>query len=162
MRTKEDSMDYRYFPDPDLQPLEISDEWIDEVRVTIPELPGATLNRLIQKYGINEADAIQFTSHRPLTVYFETAAANVKDKKAVANWIRGEVLAKLNAAELTIEESPVSAEQVGQILNRMSDGTLQPEGRSYGLLCDLGKERRQCRRPYRNTRLETDLGHRCH
>ena len=117
MRTKEDSMDYRYFPDPDLQPLEISDEWIDEVRATMPELPGAALNRLIQEYGINEADAIQLTSHRPLTVYFETAAANVKDKKSVANWIRGEVLAKLNAAELTIEESPVSAEQVGQILN---------------------------------------------
>ena len=103
MRTKEDSMDYRYFPDPDLQPLEISDEWIDEVRATMPELPGAALNRLIQEYGINEADAIQLTSHRPLTVYFETAAANVKDKKAVANWIRGEVLAKLNAAELTID-----------------------------------------------------------
>ena len=121
-------MDYRYFPDPDLQPLEISDEWIDEVRATMPELPGAALNRLIQEYGINEADAIQLTSHRPLTVYFETAAANVKDKKAVANWIRGEVLAKLNAAELTIEESPVSAEQVGQILNRMSDGTLNQKG----------------------------------
>ena len=128
MRTKEDSMDYRYFPDPDLQPLEISDEWIDEVRATMPELPGAALNRLIQEYGINEADAIQLTSHRPLTVYFETAAANVKDKKAVANWIRGEVLAKLNAAELTIEESPVFAEQVGQILNRMSDGTLNQKG----------------------------------
>ena len=128
MRSKEDSMDYRYFPDPDLQPLEISDEWIDEVRATMPELPGAALNRLIQEYGINEADAIQLTSHRPLTVYFETAAANVKDKKAVANWIRGEVLAKLNAAELTIEESPVSAEQVGQILNRMSDGTLNQKG----------------------------------
>lgn len=128
MRTKEDSMDYRYFPDPDLQPLEISDEWIDEVRATMPELPGAALNRLIQEYGINEADAIQLTSHRPLTVYFETAAANVKDKKAVANWIRGEVLAKLNAAELTIEESPVSAEQIGQILNRMSDGTLNQKG----------------------------------
>ena len=61
MRTKEDSMDYRYFPDPDLQPLEISDEWIDEVRATMPELPGAALNRLIQEYGINEADAIQLT-----------------------------------------------------------------------------------------------------
>lgn len=83
---------------------------------------------MIQEYGINEADAIQLTSHRPLTVYFETAAANVKDKKSVANWIRGEVLAKLNAAELTIEESPVSAEQVGQILNRMSDGTLNQKG----------------------------------
>lgn len=98
-------MDYRYFPDPDLQPLEISDEWIDEVRVTMPELPGAALNRLIQKYGINEADAIQLTSHRPLTVYFETAAANVKDKKAVANWIRGEVLAKLNAPSSPLKKA---------------------------------------------------------
>lgn len=85
----------------------------------------------------------------------------MKDKKAVANWIRGEVLAKLNAAELTIEESPVSAEQVGQILNRMSDGTLNQKG-ARTVFCDLGKERRQCRRPYRNTRLEADFGHRCH
>lgn len=128
MRTKEDSMDYRYFPDPDLLPLEISDEWIAEVKETMPELPEAALSRLIKEYGISEADALQLTSHRPLTVYFETAAALVKDKKTVANWIRGEVLAQLNAAELAIEDCPVSAEQLGQILNRMSDGTLNQKG----------------------------------
>lgn len=128
MRTKEDSMDYRYFPDPDLLPLEISDEWIAEVKATMPELPEAALSRLIKEYGISEADALQLTSHRPLTVYFETAAALVKDKKTVANWIRGEVLAQLNAAELSIEQCPVSAEQLGQILNRMSDGTLNQKG----------------------------------
>lgn len=128
MRTKEDSMDYRYFPDPDLLPLEISDEWIAQVKETMPELPGVALNRLINDYGISEVDAIQLTSHRPLTVYFETAAKAVKDKKIVANWIRGEVLAQLNAAELSIEECPVSAEQLGQILNRINDGTLNQKG----------------------------------
>ena len=81
----------------------------------------------------------------------------MKDKKSVANWIRGEVLAKLNAAELTIEESPVSAEQVGQILNRMSDGTLNQKGARTVFSAIWENERRQCRRPYRNARLEADL-----
>lgn len=128
MRTKEDSMDYRYFPDPDLLPLEISDEWIEEVRASMPELPEKTLARLINEYGISEADALQLISHRPLTEYFEKAAAKLKDKKIAANWVKGEVMAQLNAAELSIEESPVSAEQLGDILVRYSDGTINQKG----------------------------------
>ena len=128
MRTKEDSMDYRYFPDPDLLPLEISDEWIEKVRSEMPELPSVTLKRFIEDYGIAEADAKQLTSHRALANYFETAAAKVKDKKIVANWIRGEVLAQLNAAEKQIDECPVSATQLGEILNRLTDGTINQKG----------------------------------
>ena len=94
----------------------------------MPELPQAAFDRLVNEYGISEADARQLTSHRPLTVYFETASRTVKDKKTVANWIRGEVLAQLNAAEKSIEESPVSAGQLALILNRMADGTVNQKG----------------------------------
>ncbi len=128
MRSKEDSMDYRYFPDPDLLPLEISDEWIDSVRKEMPELPQTMRTRMIETYGLKEADAYQLTSDRALAVYFETVAVETKDPKSAANWIRGDVLASLNNAELDISECPVSALQLAQIIKRFTDGTINQKG----------------------------------
>lgn len=128
MRSKEDSMDYRYFPDPDLLPLNISDCWIESVRQNMPELPQAMRSRLIQEYGLKDSDAHQLTSDRELATYFTTVADTIKDPKIASNWIRGELLAALNEAELHISQSPVSAEQFAQILKRFIDGTLNQKG----------------------------------
>lgn len=128
MRSKEDSMDYRYFPDPDLLPLVISDEWIEQTRKEMPELPQAMKKRLVEEFNLREDEAHQLTSHRALAVYFETVAKAVKDPKQAANWIRGEILSALNESNLTIEECPVSAQRLADILNRFSDGTLNQKG----------------------------------
>lgn len=128
MRTKEDSMDYRYFPDPDLLPLEISEEWIDAVKACMPELPGQALPRLINQYGLKETDARILITSRPLMEYFESAAEENPDKKLVFNWIRTELLARLNAAELSIEQCPVSSKQLGRVLKRLNDGTINQKG----------------------------------
>lgn len=128
MRTKEDSMDYRYFPDPDLLPLEISDDWISAVKASMPELPTQALSRLVDQYGLKEEEARILITSRPLMEYFETAAALSADKKLVFNWIRVELLARLNAAELTIEQCPVAAKQLGQTLERLRDGTINQKG----------------------------------
>jgi aspartyl-tRNA(Asn)/glutamyl-tRNA(Gln) amidotransferase subunit B len=124
MRGKEDAMDYRYFPDPDLRPLAIANEWIERVRRTMPELPGAMRDRFVREYGLPEYDASVLTASKELAEYFEAAAKVVKDKKLVANWIIGDVSAALNDAGLGISQSPVSAGHLAAILLRLSDGTI--------------------------------------
>ncbi len=128
MRSKEDSMDYRYFPDPDLLPLDISEEWIAETKTKMPELPSVMRERLTREFGLNEADSHQLTSSRELAVFFESTAAASKDKKAATNWIRGEVLARLNATETDISGCPIKPLQLAQILNHMTDGTINQKG----------------------------------
>ena len=124
MRSKEDAMDYRYFPDPDLLPLQVSTEWIERVRASLPELPGAMRTRLTSQYGLGSYDAALLTSSRPLAHYFEAAARGAPDPKAVANWVNGEVSAALNAAGLSIERCPVSPAQLAALLSRVGDGTI--------------------------------------
>jgi aspartyl-tRNA(Asn)/glutamyl-tRNA(Gln) amidotransferase subunit B len=124
MRSKEDAMDYRYFPDPDLLPLQVSTEWIERVRASLPELPGAMRTRLAGQYGLGSYDAALLTSSRPLAQYFEAAARGAPDPKAVANWVNGEVSAALNAAGLSIERCPVSPAQLAALLSRVGDGTI--------------------------------------
>ena len=124
MRGKEDAMDYRYFPDPDLRPLAIANEWIERVRRSMPELPGAMRDRFVREYGLPEYDASVLTASKELAEYFEAAAKVVKDKKLVANWIIGDVSAALNDAGLGISQSPVSAGHLAAILLRLSDGTI--------------------------------------
>src|ERR1700758_771662 len=97
MRSKEDAMDYRYFPDPDLLPLEVPIEWIERVRSGLPELPEPMRARFVRQYGLSAYDAALLTSSRPLAQYFEAAARAAPDPKAVANWVNGEVSAALNA-----------------------------------------------------------------
>jgi len=124
MRSKEDAMDYRYFPDPDLLPLQVSSDWIERVRASLPELPGAMRTRLTSQYGLGSYDAALLTSSRPLAQYFEAAARGAPDPKAVANWVNGEVSAALNAAGLSIERCPVSPSQLAALLSRVGDGTI--------------------------------------
>ncbi len=129
MRSKEDSMDYRYFPDPDLMPLIISPEWKAKVAATMPELPGAMKKRLVAEFGLTDYDASVITASKDVADYFMKAADGVKDKKIVANWVMGEVAAAVNAAEgMTYAGAPVKAEVLGDILKRLTDGTVNAKG----------------------------------
>ena len=124
MRSKEDAMDYRYFPDPDLLPLQIGPEWIERVRAGLPELPEAMRARFANQYGLGGYDAALLTSSRALAQYFEEAARAAPDPKAIANWITGEVSAALNAAGLPVEQCPVAPVQLAALVSRVHDGTI--------------------------------------
>ena len=126
MRSKEDAHDYRYFPDPDLPPLVIAPDWIEEVRQSMPELPSALRERFVNEYGLAPVDAAQLTSSRELAGYFEelTQTLPAGQAKLAANWMMGEVSATLNREEKTITECPVSAKMLGGLLVRIIDGTI--------------------------------------
>jgi len=124
MRSKEDAMDYRYFPDPDLLPLAISREWIEEIARRMPELPGAMRERFVRDYGLPEYDAAVLTGSKSMASYYEAVAAAVPDRKVAANWIMGEVAAALNSAQIDIGASPVSAAQLAGLIGRVLDGTI--------------------------------------
>ena len=129
MRSKEDSMDYRYFPDPDLMPLIISPEWKAKVAATMTELPGAMKKSLVAEFGLTDYDAAIITASKDVADYFMKAADGVKDKKIVANWVMGEVAAAVNAAEgMTYADAAVKAEVLGEILKRLTDGTVNAKG----------------------------------
>ena len=124
MRSKEDAMDYRYFPDPDLLPLAVSREWIERVRSTLPELPGALRERFVREHGLTDYDASVLTGSKALAGYYEAVAAAVADRKAAANWVMGELSAALNSAGIGIESAPVSAAQLAGLINRVLDSTI--------------------------------------
>jgi aspartyl-tRNA(Asn)/glutamyl-tRNA(Gln) amidotransferase subunit B len=124
MRSKEDAHDYRYFPDPDLLPVKLDEDWIEAVRATLPELPAAMQARFQNDYGVSPYDATVLTGSRALADYFEAAARACGQGKLAANWVMGELSAALNKADLNIERSPVSAAQLGALIVRIQDGTL--------------------------------------
>jgi aspartyl-tRNA(Asn)/glutamyl-tRNA(Gln) amidotransferase subunit B len=124
MRSKEDAMDYRYFPDPDLLPLQVPAEWVERVRAALPELPEAMRARLADQYGLGAYDAALLTASRALAQYYERAASAAPDPKAVANWVNGELAAALNEAALAIDRSPVAPEQLAALVARIHDGTI--------------------------------------
>ncbi len=126
MRSKEDAMDYRYFPDPDLPPLVIAQGWIDRVKASLPELPGAMRERFIKDYSLPEYDAMVLTQSKGMAAYFEAvvAAAGREQAKPAANWMMGDVASTLNREGIEISESPVSAEQLSLLLKRIADGTI--------------------------------------
>ena len=124
MRSKEDAHDYRYFPDPDLPPLVISEEWIERVRSELPELPVAMQARFIEQYGISAYDARMLTTSKILAAYFEATVAAGADAKLAANWIMGDISATLNREEKTIADCPVSAEALGALIGRIADNTI--------------------------------------
>jgi len=126
MRSKEDAHDYRYFPDPDLLPLEIKPDWIAEVKTTLPELPQAMQQRFQADYGLSAYDAATLAATREMAEYFEdTVAAAGKDQaKLCANWVMGELAARLNRDEQDIAASPVAAAQLAGMVRRIADGTL--------------------------------------
>ena len=123
MRSKEEAHDYRYFPCPDLLPLEIEQTWIDEVAASLPELPDAKVTRFIGQYGIGKNDAIRLTAEMASADYFEAVAAG-RDGKQAANWVINELFGRLKQDSLQIEESPLNAQQLGQIIDLISDGSI--------------------------------------
>jgi aspartyl-tRNA(Asn)/glutamyl-tRNA(Gln) amidotransferase subunit B len=124
MRSKEEANDYRYFPCPDLLPIEIDDSYIDAVRNSLPELPDARKARFIEEYKLSDYDAMVLSGDRNLADYFETVAKAANDAKLAANWVMGELSKLLNQNDTDIKDSPVSAEQLGGLLERIKDNTI--------------------------------------
>ena len=123
MRSKEDAHDYRYFPDPDLLPLEISDKFIDELKKNIPELPDEKKKRFIEKFKLSPYEANILVSDNETSKYFEEVIKE-SDVKISTNWITGELFALLNEKNLEISESPISAKNLSKLINLIKDGTI--------------------------------------
>ncbi|MCP4020875.1 MAG: Asp-tRNA(Asn)/Glu-tRNA(Gln) amidotransferase subunit GatB, partial [Desulfobacteraceae bacterium] len=124
MRSKEEAHDYRYFPDPDLVPLIVDDEWIDAVAKELPELPDEKKQRFIKEYKIPDYDAQVLTSSLELANYFEETIKNLKDKKLAANWIMTQLLGMLNDKSISIEASPVCAQSFSSLLLLIENGKI--------------------------------------
>jgi len=124
MRGKEEAHDYRYFPDPDLVKLYISDEWKASIRATIPELPDAKKARYAEEYGLSSYDADVITSSLPLARFFEESLEYTKDAKAVANWIMGDLLGYLNANNLELQDVKASGKGLGEMIGLIENGTI--------------------------------------
>jgi aspartyl-tRNA(Asn)/glutamyl-tRNA(Gln) amidotransferase subunit B len=123
LRTKENAHDYRYFPDPDLLPLEFDDAFVEAIRETLPELPDEKKQRFISDYGLSPYDATVLVFDKESAAYFEQVAEG-RDGKAAANWVTTNLFGALNKLGKDIGESPVSATQLGQLIDLISDGTL--------------------------------------
>lgn len=126
MRSKEDSQDYRYFPDPDLPPLVIAAEWVERVRATMPELPDAMRERFVREFGLSEYDAAVLTQSKAMASYFEavTVKAGKEQAKPAANWLMGDLSSALNRENVDVAQAPVSAAQLAVLLQRIADGTI--------------------------------------
>ena len=123
MRGKEDAHDYRYFPDPDLLPLEFEQSYVDELKSELPELPDQIRERMVNDYGLSSYDAAVLTEERETAEFYEKAAEG-QDKKLVANWMSVELFGALNKAGKSLDESPVSPSQLGGLVAIISDGTI--------------------------------------
>jgi len=123
MRSKEDAHDYRYFPDPDLLPLVLDEEWVAELRAGLPELPDAKRARLIAAHGLSPYDAAVLVADQETAAFYETVAEG-RDAKLAANWMMGDFFAALNRTGRTIVDSPVSAAALGQLIDLLSDQTI--------------------------------------
>ncbi|MCC6919699.1 MAG: Asp-tRNA(Asn)/Glu-tRNA(Gln) amidotransferase subunit GatB [Alphaproteobacteria bacterium] len=123
MRSKEEAHDYRYFPDPDLLPLELDDAFIERIRLSLPELPDAKKARFVSQYGLSPYDATVLTAERETAEFYESVAKD-RDAKAAANWVTGDFFASLNRDNKAIAESPVSAAALGELIDLIADGTI--------------------------------------
>ncbi len=125
MRTKEEANDYRYFPDPDLLPLEVEPAFVEAVRETLPELPDAKRERFVAEYGLSSYDAGVLTATREMADYYESVVSHADgEAKLAANWVMGELSGALNKSGQDITESPVTAEMLGGMLKRITDNTI--------------------------------------
>ena len=123
MRSKEEAHDYRYFPDPDLLPLELTDEFIDSIRATLPEMPDQKKARFVEQFGLKPYDAGVLAGDKASSDFFEQVAEG-RDARVAANWVTGELFGALNKLGKDIDESPVSAEQLGELIDLISDNTI--------------------------------------
>ena len=125
MRSKEEAHDYRYFPEPDLPPLVVTNEFVDQVRKSMPELPDARRKRFVEQYGLSFVDASQLNAERSLADYYESAVeASGGNARATANWIRSELLRELEHAGLTAEKSPLPAAELGGLVRMIDEGSI--------------------------------------
>lgn len=124
MRDKEEAADYRYFPEPDLLPLVVSDEWLAELSAQMPVLPAVLRERFLKEYGLREYDVEVLTATRPVAEFFEAAAKQSPDPKTVANWVMGDLTAMLNEAGKSIEESPISASHLAELVGLLHSGEI--------------------------------------
>ena len=124
MRSKEEAHDYRYFPDPDLLPLVIDEDWIETVRKNLPELPAEKKKRFVADYGLPPYDAEILTSDRDLAQYFENCLQGFNQPKPVSNWIMGSLLGLLNAEGKSIDQAPISAPDLARLLKLIDNGTI--------------------------------------
>jgi len=123
MRSKEEAHDYRYFPDPDLLPLELSDEFVEGIRATLPEMPDQKKARFVEQFGLKPYDAGVLAGDKASSDFFEKVAEG-RDPRIAANWVTGELFGALNKLGKDIDESPVSAEQLGELIDLISDNTI--------------------------------------
>ncbi|MDG1412954.1 MAG: Asp-tRNA(Asn)/Glu-tRNA(Gln) amidotransferase subunit GatB, partial [Alphaproteobacteria bacterium] len=123
MRSKEDAHDYRYFPDPDLLPLSVTQDYVDEIAAELPELPDDIRMRMVDEYGLSSYDAGVLTEERETALFYETASAG-RDRKIVANWMSVELFGALNKAGKILAESPVSPAALGELVDLITQGTI--------------------------------------
>ncbi len=140
MRSKEDAHDYRYFPDPDLLPLVIEDKWIEEIKSTIPELPDQKKNRFIKDYNLSEYDAGVIVSDKATSDYYEKVVKN-RSPKLVTTWVTSELFSILNKKNLTIDESPVSHDKLGELIDNIESGKVSNRLAKdiFEEMCETGK-----------------------
>jgi aspartyl-tRNA(Asn)/glutamyl-tRNA(Gln) amidotransferase subunit B len=140
MRSKEDAHDYRYFPDPDLLPLEIEDKWIEEIKSTIPELPDQKKNRFIKDYNLNEYDAGVIVSDKATSDYYEKVVKN-RSPKLVTTWVTSELFSVLNKKNLSIDESPVAHDKLGELIDNIESGKVSNRLAKdiFEEMCETGK-----------------------
>ena len=124
MRGKEEANDYRYFPDPDLLPVELGPEYVERIRAGLPELPDAKLQRFRSEYALGENDARRLTASREIADYFEAVAGASRQPRLAANWVTGDLAAALHRAGVEITHSPVGPEALATLIVRIADGTL--------------------------------------
>jgi aspartyl-tRNA(Asn)/glutamyl-tRNA(Gln) amidotransferase subunit B len=126
MRSKEDAQDYRYFPDPDLPPLVISNAWIEQVKGAMPELPAAMRARFVSEYALPEYDSLVLTQSKAMANYFVAVvdAAGKDNAKAAANWLMGDVASTVNREGVDIADAPVKPAQLALMIKRIADGTI--------------------------------------
>lgn len=142
MRSKEDAHDYRYFPDPDLLPLQITQEFVDNIKKNLPELPDEKKSRYINEMGITSYDASVIVSDKATTEFFEESVKECGDAKLAANWLTGEFFARLNKQGFSIEESPVSVKQFSNLLGLIKDDTISGKiaKQVFDLMFETGKD----------------------
>ena len=124
MRSKEEAHDYRYFPDPDLVPLKLDDDWIEGFRASLPELPAVRAKRFVSDYGLPEYDAAILTASKGMADYFEVCVKQFDQPKAVSNWVMGELMRELNNSGTDISASPVTPERLVSLLQMVDKGTI--------------------------------------
>ena len=140
MRSKEDAHDYRYFPDPDLLPLTLDDDWIKGLQESIPELPDQIKERFINEYSLSSYDANIIVSDKATSEYFEDVVKN-RNPKLVTTWVTGELFSILNKKNLIIEDSPITSKQLGELIDNIENGKISNRQAKEVLeeMCESGK-----------------------